>query len=149
MNRVSPHSGGTSPRKWTKSGVYLDRFLTRELRNRRERLEGPEEGVPRLERRAWRGESRLTRWSTIISSEVKLSHAINLRALCGANVVTLRSNFRANETLELHRVDWCLQVESDLRNFIQTSVYDKYSGSIKITTHLDHISYCKTASGAN
>ena len=32
---------------------------------------------------------------------------------------------------------------------IRTSIYDKYSGSTKITTHLDYISRCKTASGTN
>ena len=32
-------------------------------------------------------------------------------------------------------------------DFIRTSNCDKYSGSMKITTHLDHISHCKTASG--
>ena len=40
----------------------------------------------------------------------------------------------------------------DLRprgNFIRTSIHDKFSGSIKITTHLDHISHCKTACGTN
>ena len=26
----------------------------------------------------------------------------------------------------------------------QTSFYDKYSGSMKVTTHLDHINHCKT-----
>ena len=34
-------------------------------------------------------------------------------------------------------------------NFIRTSVYDKHSGSMEITTHLDEISRCKTASGTN
>jgi len=34
-------------------------------------------------------------------------------------------------------------------NFIQTIIYEKYSGPMKITTHLDHISHCKTASGTN
>ena len=35
-------------------------------------------------------------------------------------------------------------------NFIRTSIYDKYLGSMKIiTTHLDHICDCKTASGKN
>ena len=29
----------------------------------------------------------------------------------------------------------------------QTSIYDKYSGSMKLTAQLDHISHCKTASG--
>ena len=33
--------------------------------------------------------------------------------------------------------------------FIRTSVYEKYSGSIKITTHLDHISHFKTTSGTD
>ena len=31
-------------------------------------------------------------------------------------------------------------------NLIRTSVDDKYSGSMKITTHLRHISHCKTYS---
>ena len=32
---------------------------------------------------------------------------------------------------------------------IRTSIYDEYSGAIKITTCLDHICRCKTASGTN
>ena len=32
---------------------------------------------------------------------------------------------------------------------IRKSMYDKNSGSVKITTHLEHISGCKTASGTN
>jgi hypothetical protein len=35
------------------------------------------------------------------------------------------------------------------RNLIRTSAYDKCSGSMKIPTHLDHISRYKTASGTN
>ena len=31
-------------------------------------------------------------------------------------------------------------------DLIRTSIYDKYSGSTKISTHLDHISHYKTAS---
>ena len=46
-----------------------------------------------------------TRWRTTHSFNVNLHHAINLRALCGANSVTLPSKFRRNETLEVHRVD--------------------------------------------
>jgi len=34
-------------------------------------------------------------------------------------------------------------------HFTRTSIYDKYSGSMTITTRLDHISHCKTASGTN
>ena len=35
-------------------------------------------------------------------------------------------------------------------NFIiRMIVYDEYSGSMKITSHLDHVSHCKTASGTN
>ena len=37
-------------------------------------------------------------------------------------------------------------LSSDL---IRTSIYDKYSGSMKITQHLDHICHCRTASGTN
>ena len=33
--------------------------------------------------------------------------------------------------------------------FARTSIYDKYSRSMKITTHLDYISRCKTTSGTN
>ena len=34
-------------------------------------------------------------------------------------------------------------------NLIRTSIYDKYSGSVKITTQLDHIGHCKTAYATN
>ena len=34
-------------------------------------------------------------------------------------------------------------------NFIGASIYDKYLGSMKIATQLDHISLCQTASGTN
>ena len=44
----------------------------------------------------------ITRWSTNLASNVNLHHAISLRARYGANLVTLRSKFRANETLGLH-----------------------------------------------
>ena len=34
-------------------------------------------------------------------------------------------------------------------DLIAASILRKYSGSMKITTHLDYISHCKTASGTN
>ena len=34
-------------------------------------------------------------------------------------------------------------------DFIRTRIYDKHSGSMKISANLDHISHCKTASGTN
>ena len=34
-------------------------------------------------------------------------------------------------------------------HLIPTTIYHKYSSSLKVTTHLDHISYCKTRSGTN
>jgi len=34
-------------------------------------------------------------------------------------------------------------------NLVRAIIFYKYSGSMKITTHLDHISHCKTASGTN
>ena len=43
-----------------------------------------------------------TRWCTALSSKVNLPHAINLKAVCGANVVTLPSNFGRIETFVLH-----------------------------------------------
>ena len=33
------------------------------------------------------------------------------------------------------------------RDLIRTSIDDKYSGSMKITTRLDHVCHCKVASG--
>ena len=45
-----------------------------------------------------------TRWSTTPSPKVNLHHAINLRALSAARLVTLRSNFRPNKSHVLHRV---------------------------------------------
>ena len=41
------------------------------------------------------------------------------------------------------------RVQDRVLNFIRTSVYDKYSGSTKIATQLDHISHCKETSGIN
>ena len=35
------------------------------------------------------------------------------------------------------------------QDLIRTSIYDQHSGSMNITTHLDHISHCKKASGIN
>jgi len=49
-------------------------------------------------------DAEAARWSSTLSSKVKLPHAMNFRALCGATLVTLRSTFRANKPLELHRV---------------------------------------------
>jgi hypothetical protein len=50
----------------------------------------------------------LTSEATALHSEVTLTTSSTtlgqVRALCGENLVTLRSNFRANKTLELHRV---------------------------------------------
>ena len=34
-------------------------------------------------------------------------------------------------------------------DFIRTSICDKYSVSMNITSHMDHIRHCKTASGTN
>ena len=53
---------------------------------------------------------RATQRSTTLSSQVNLPHAINFRAVCGANLVTLRSKFRAKKNLVLHRVEGgCLE----------------------------------------
>jgi len=34
-------------------------------------------------------------------------------------------------------------------DLIRASICDKYPGSMKLTTHLDHISHCETSSGTN
>jgi hypothetical protein len=52
----------------------------------------------------WRGR-RSTQWSTTLSSEVDVPHAIGLRAVRGANLVALRSKFRANEIRVCHRAE--------------------------------------------
>ena len=44
-----------------------------------------------------------------------LSHAINFRALCGANLVTYSSDVQTNETREVLRVDLLLYTGLDLR----------------------------------
>ena len=49
--------------------------------------------------------SRSTRWSTTFSSTVNLPHATNLRAVCGANLVTWRSNFEPRKPLK--STVWC------------------------------------------
>ena len=43
-----------------------------------------------------------TQWRKTRPSKVNLPHAMNLSALCGANLVALRSNFWSNETCEFH-----------------------------------------------
>ena len=47
-------------------------------------------------------EHHSTRWTANISSKVNCPHAINFRALYGANIGDA-SKFKGNETLELHR----------------------------------------------
>jgi len=44
------------------------------------------------------------RWSTNLSSKVKLPDAINIAALCGADLVTQPPDIRGIKTLEVHRV---------------------------------------------
>ena len=34
-------------------------------------------------------------------------------------------------------------------SLIPTTIFHKYSGSMKITTHLDHFSHCETTAGTN
>ena len=36
-----------------------------------------------------------------------------------------------------------------MTDLIRTSIYEQHSDSMKFTTHLDHISHCRTASGTN
>ena len=43
----------------------------------------------------------ITGWSTTLLSKVNLPHAINFGAVCGANLVTLLSKYRPNETFVL------------------------------------------------
>jgi len=65
---------------------------------------------PSLAARGWCSSQELlsggtaTRWSTNLSSKVNLHYTINLRALCGANLVRQPSKIRTNEIRKLHRV---------------------------------------------
>ena len=45
----------------------------------------------------WRLSPYTTRWNTALSSKDNLPHPINFRALCGANLVTLRSKIEATK----------------------------------------------------
>ena len=53
---------------------------------------------------AWTGVAFSARWTTDLSSKVKLPEAINLKASCGADAVTLPAKIGGNETLLFHRV---------------------------------------------
>ena len=53
----------------------------------------------------------------------------------------------AIEAAALERV-WNMQ-RVRVQNLVRRSIYNEYSGSIKIATHLDHISHCKASSGSN
>ena len=56
-----------------------------------------------------------TRWSMTLPSKVKSPHAINFRAVFGANLVTYPANFRGVDTLEVHRPAMCARGPSNLR----------------------------------
>ena len=43
----------------------------------------------------------------------------------------------------------CGQIGHFLGSLILTGMYHKYSGSMNVTTHMDHIGYCETASGTH
>jgi len=62
---------------------------------------------------------RPTRWTATLS-EVNLPHATKLRALCGANLVTLTTKFWGNEPLEVLRV---AGRRSPCTNFLRILVY--------------------------
>ena len=49
-----------------------------------------------------------------------LSHAIDLRALCGAKLVTYPADFRGNETLALHHVGPDGRQRGDLQRVVST-----------------------------
>jgi len=52
------------------------------------------------------GVERTARWTTALSSKVNLIHAINIRAVCGSNLVTLPCKWqvgtRSSETLQVN-----------------------------------------------
>ena len=63
----------------------------------------PQNGISDAPYSLLRGDAP-TRRSTTHSSKDNVPHAINFRALCDANLVTLRSKFRLNETRVLPRM---------------------------------------------
>ena len=54
-------------------------------------------------------------------------------------------NLRAEARI-LPRVSHLQEYETE-NNLTRTSIYDKYKGAKKMTTHLDHISHCKASHG--
>jgi hypothetical protein len=60
------------------------------------------------------------RWSTTLSSKVKLPHVISFWALCGANLVTGRSETWTNETIEHHRVGVHMSLEYKIHHAVGT-----------------------------
>ena len=77
------------------------------------------------------GATGATRRSTKLSSKVNLHHAINFRALCGANLITKWSRFRPNEALELLLVGGHFMCKPALFQTVK---------SMKITARTLHIS---------
>ena len=78
--------GGLGSGAWSLDGVWGLGSVVEGVWNRGSGVEGGGGGV-------WSvggGVYPPTRWSTTLSSKVNLPHAINLRALCGANLVTLQ-----------------------------------------------------------
>jgi hypothetical protein len=76
--------------------------------------------------------SAAIRWSTTLSPKVNLPHAINLRALCGANLVTLRSNIEPRKPA--NSAVWYAPRQKE--NFVSTdaaSVCFRYRGTSLIT----------------
>ena len=46
-----------------------------------------------------------TRWTTYVSPEVNLAGAMDFTTACGASMVTLPADIRANATLNVQRVE--------------------------------------------
>jgi len=66
-----------------------------------------------------------TRWSTPVSSKVNLPHAIDFRALCGANFVTYHSKVATLESA--YSAEWnrsCRQADSNVRRLSPVSRYN-------------------------
>ena len=85
--KTEPETVNPTSKHWTRNADYLS--LT------------PKSARRNTKHETWKPAQPTARWSTTLPSKVNLPHAINFRAVCGANL--LESG--VNETLELDRVD--------------------------------------------
>ena len=93
----------------------------------------------------WASETTFTR-STILAHSVQV-HVRSLHYLYTLYNTCTPSTSSSTILVGAHLLMPCR--DYPVTDLIQTGTYDEYSCAMKLTTRLDHISHCKTASGTN